>query len=122
METEFIVLTLALVIASALCIYCGVKFVIYFVAWRRLRAIRQNIPNSKNNIPQKPCDQKANSYARGKRVQYSPVSISVNNPNNDTDEDGDKYTIPYPLSYILVCHIVSIIKRIATKCKQNLLL
>jgi len=41
MEIEFIILTIALIVLSLLSVYCGVKFVIGFVAWKKLRAIRQ---------------------------------------------------------------------------------
>ena len=119
MEVEFIVLSIALIILSLLAVYFGVKFVIGFVEWKKLRAIRRNVPDNKNNIFQKQCAQKANSHTETKRMQSSPFSISLNNPYNDKDEYKSNYPIPYPFGFVLITHIARIISRIKRWCNQK---
>ena len=94
METEFIVLTIALIVSSLICIYCGVKFVIGFVAWKKLRAVRPYIPESEYKIAHKQSYQKADGNTRSKGVQVSPFCISMNNPYNNSDKYGKNP--PYP--------------------------
>jgi len=112
MEAEFIILTIALIVSSLISVYCGVKFVIGFVAWRKLRATRQNIPNGECEIAQKQSYQKADGYARSEGVQISPFCISADNPNNNAYECGGKYTIANPFQNIFFSHIKRIISRI----------
>ncbi|MBU2535840.1 MAG: hypothetical protein ABIK32_06215 [Chloroflexota bacterium] len=119
MEIEFIILTIALIVLSLLSVYCGVKFVIGFVAWKKLRAIRQNIPNGECEIAQKQGYQKANGYARSEGVQISPFCISADNPNNNAYEYGRKYTIANPFKNIFISHIASIISRVKRCINQK---
>ena len=108
-EIEFIILTIALIVFSLLSVYCGVKFVIGFVAWKKLLAIIKNIPNGECEITQIQSYQKANGHTRSKGMQLSPFCISTNNPNNNTYEYGGKYRIANPFKDIFSRHLQSII-------------
>ena len=111
METEFIVLTIALVVSSLISVCCGVKFVIGFVAWKKLRAVRPYIPDSEYEIAHKQSYQKADSNARSEGVQISPFCISSQNPYNNTYENKEKYSIRYQLDNIFFRHIRRIIPK-----------
>lgn len=113
-ELEYIGLSFSLVIIVLLSIYFGVKLL------EKLMPMRRNIPDSKNYVSQEQCSQKADNETRGEGVQLRPLHISPDNPNNNTYKSNDKNSIPYPLGYLIVAHIISIVKRFATKCKRYL--
>jgi hypothetical protein len=101
MESEFILLTIALVILNLIALYIGVKFVIC------LSAILHKVPNYKENISQPQCSQKTNSETEPKRMQICPFGISTNNPENHSDNNCKSDTVKNKASHTKV-----IIKRL----------
>jgi len=115
METEFIVLTIALIVSSLACVYCGLRFVFSFVVWKKLRAVRPYIPDNECEIAHKQSYQKTDSNAGSEGVQISPFCISSYNPYNNPYENKEKYSIRYQLVNIFFSHV----KRIISKYRKR---
>jgi len=94
METEFIVLTISLIVSSLLAVYFGIKFVICFESIKKnLRMVKPYIPDNECEITHKQGYQKTDGYARGEGMQVSPFCISTDNPNSNAYKYGGKHTI-----------------------------